>query len=462
MSNVFTMTTELKLNKKHNQLAGKYISDYIELFNKIQRLTFHRIKNYHIKNGKIILKDRNIIHAQLKEEFNLTSRAIDAILSNMLGRFEAIKSLKEFERKNLERKIFTLKKELTKLKDERTLQRINLQNDSKNFNYTKYKNLKIKIYWKQNKLNSKKQKLKNLEEEIKTGKYKVCFGTKDLLQKDYDKFVKKRDSEIYYLGRAGDGACNTNFQVRYDSKINQFHFRIRKEIDLENDKFVYGQFNFNNKIYTNLLKNLLRTKESALTYRIKLKNDKVLLQIIYNFKQNTDLTRNGYGVIGVDFNKGFVSVSETDKYGNLINTFNINYQYSKGNQTTNDFQSIATRLKDYCLDTGKDLVIEKLNFNKKKGTLISKKGKKYNKMLTTLAYSKFDSVITSKCVKNRIFLHKVNPAWTSWIAKQKYCPKMKLNIHSGASYVIARRGMFLKEEINQNNIVFLLNQNKTK
>ena len=448
MSNVFTMTTELKLNKKHNQLAGKYISDYIELFNKIQRLTFHRIKNYHIKNGKIILKDRNIIHAQLKEEFNLTSRAIDAILSNMLGRFEAIKSLKEFERKNLERKIFTLKKELTKLKDERTLQRINLQNDSKNFNYTKYKNLKIKIYWKQNKLNSKKQKLKNLEEEIKTGKYKVCFGTKDLLQKDYDKFVKKRDSEIYYLGRAGDGACNTNFQVRYDSKINQFHFRIRKEIDLENDKFVYGQFNFNNKIYTNLLKNLLRTKESALTYRIKFKNDKVLLQIIYNFKQNTDLTRNGYGVIGVDFNKGFVSVSETDKYGNLINTFNINYQYSKGNQTTNDFQSIATRLKDYCLDTGKDLVIEKLNFNKKKGTLISKKGKKYNKMLTTLAYSKFDSVITSKCVKNRIFLHKVNPAWTSWIAKQKYCPKMKLNIHSGASYVIARRGMFLKEKIN--------------
>ena len=411
MSNVFTMTTELKLNKECNQLVGKYISDYIEVFNKIQRLTFHRIKNYYTKNGKITLRDRNIIHSQLKEEFNLTSRAIDAILSNMLTRFESIKSLKEFEQKSLERKIFVLEKELTKLKDERTLQRISLENDSKNFNYTKYKNLKIKIYWKQNKLNTKKQKLKNLEEEIKTGKYKVCFGTKDLLQKDYDKFVKKRDSEIYYLGRVGDGVCNTNFQVRYDSKINQFNFRVRKEIDLENDK--------------------------------------ALLQIIYNFKHNKDLcaTKNSYGVIGVDFNKGFVTVSETDKYGNLINTFNINYQYGKGNETTNDFQCIATKLKDYCLDTGKDLVIEKLNFDKKRDTLISKKGKKYNKMLTTLAYSKFDSIITSKCVKNRIFLHKVNPAWTSWIAKQKYCPKMKLNIHSGASYVIARRGMFLKDKV---------------
>ena len=449
MNDVFTVTTELKLNKEYNQLVGKYISDYIELFNKIQRLTFHRIKNYYIKNGKITQKDRNIINKQLQEEFGLTSRAIDAILSNMLGRYNSIKELKEFERKSLERKISTLDKELTKLKDERTLQRINLKNDYQNFNFIKYKNLKIKIYWKQNRLNTKKQKLKNLENEIKSGKYKVCFGTKALLQKDYSKFVKKRDSEIYYLGRAGDATCNNNFQVEYSSKINQFYFRIRKEIDLDNDKFVYGQFYFNNKIYTNLLKNLLRTKESALTYRIKIKDDKVLLQIIYNFAHNKDLcvTRNSYGVIGIDFNKGFVSVSETDKYGNLINTFNIDYQYGKGNQTTNDFQYIATGLKDYCLNTGKDLVIEKLNFTKKKDNLISKRGKKYNEMLSSLAYSRFDSIITSKCVKNRIFLHKVNPAWTSWIAKRKYCPKMKLNIHSGASYVIARRGMSLTDKI---------------
>lgn len=448
MSNVFTVTTELKLNKEYNQLVGKYISDYIELFNKIQRLTFHRIKNYYIKNGKITQEDKNIIYAQFKEEFNLTTRAIDAIMSNMLGRYEAIKELKKFEQKSLERKISTLEKELTRLKDERTLQRNNLNNNLKDFNFVKYKNLKIKIYWKENRLNTKKQKLKNLKNEIETGKYKVCFGTKKLLQKDYKEFVKKRDSEIYFLGRAGEKSCNNNFQVEYSSKTNQFYFRIRKEIDLDNDKFVYGQFNFNNKNHTNLLKNLLRTKESALTYRIKVKDNKVLLQIIYNFEHNKDLciTRNSYGVVGVDFNKGFVSVSETDKYGNLINTFNIDYQYSKGNETTNDFQYIATRLKDYCLNTGKDLVIEKLNFTEKKDNLISKKGKKYNEMLSSLAYSKFDSIITSKCAKNKIFLHKVNPAWTSWIAKQKYCPKMKLNIHSGASYVIARRGMLLKDK----------------
>ena len=29
MNNVFTITTELKLNREYNQLFGKYISDYI-------------------------------------------------------------------------------------------------------------------------------------------------------------------------------------------------------------------------------------------------------------------------------------------------------------------------------------------------------------------------------------------------------------------------------------------------
>lgn len=46
MNNVFTVTTELKLNKEYNQLVGKYISDYIELFHKIQRLTFHIYHNF--------------------------------------------------------------------------------------------------------------------------------------------------------------------------------------------------------------------------------------------------------------------------------------------------------------------------------------------------------------------------------------------------------------------------------
>ena len=49
--------------------------------------------------------------------------------------------------------------------------------------------------------------------------------------------------------------------------------------------------------------------------------------------------------------------------------------------------------------------------------------------------------------RNKVDVIKVNPAWTSWIAKNKFCNRMKLNIHIGASFVIARRGIGIENEM---------------
>ena len=77
----------------------------------------------------------------------------------------------------------------------------------------------------------------------------------------------------------------------------------------------------------------------------------------------------------------------------------------------------------------------------------SKKGKKYNKMIHGLAYKMFSDKTEQICNRKNVGLIKVNPAWTSWIAKNKFCEKMKLNIHIGASFVIARRGMNIKDVV---------------
>ena len=293
-----------------------------------------------------------------------------------------------------------------------------------------------------------KQKIENLKKEIKDHKYKICFGTKKLLQTDYNKFVEQRDSEIFYIGRANETACNRNFQMKYNKKEKQFYLQIRKEIDTKPDKYVRGKVYFNQH-RTKEIKELLQSKKSPLTYRIKVKNGKYYLQIIFQYKHNKSMciTRSSNGVIGVDFNKGFIAVSETDRYGNLINTFNIKYRFKSGNKTESDFQYIAKRLSEYCLEDGKDLVIENLNFNKARANIVKNGFKKYNGMLSSLAYAKFSKIIESKCAKKRIFLSKVNPTWTSRIAKEKYCETKKLNIHNGASYVIARRGQGLKDEV---------------
>lgn len=453
MSNVFTYTTEIKQNKD-NQLLVKYISDYLALFNKIQRITFYRIKKSFIEHGKLTSRLKSKLYAELKDEFNLTSRAIDSIIANMAGRFEALKELKEYEYQQLERKEEKTEKDLINLLDEKTLMKLNLNKKSISKEESlKYKNLKIKIYWKRNRLNNIKQRKSNLEKEIASSDYKICFGGKTNLHKDYETFVKQRDSEIFFVGRAGDNACNLNFQLEYNKMNNQFYIKVRKEIDLENEKYEYGKAYFN-KRYKKKLKELLKTKQSPLSYRIKVKNNKILLQVMFqeDFTSKDSLTRNSYGTIGVDFNKGFVSVTETDSKGNMVNTFNIGYRFSQGNKTKNDLREIANSLTGLCLEKGKDLVVEKLDFRKKKSEMVSKKGRKYNAMLSSLAYSTYGKIIKSACVRKKVYLREVNPAWTSYIGENKYVNRMKLNIHTSASYVIARRGMFLTDSIGKKRI----------
>ena len=448
MSNVYTYTTEIK-NRAYNVDLMKYITEYKGLFNFVQRKAFHIIKNSYINTGKFTLQDKNALMKNIATKYNLTARTASSIVYNMTGRYNAIKELKEYEQQQLETKIKSLEKKIAKT--EATRQKLNSKmalNTATKKEQEKYEKLKISLYWRRNKLNKLKRKIKKIENEIKTQRYKVCFGTKKLLKTDYNKFVEQRDSELFYVGNATDPTCNNNFQMQYNKKDNQFYFKIRKEINTGEGKWVKGKVYFS-KTQTKKIKELLISKESPLTYRIKVKNGKYYLQIIFQYKHTKAMcdTRNSNGVIGVDFNKGFVAVSETDGYGNLINTFNIKYRFRSGTKTESDFQWIAKILSEYCLKDKKDLVIENLKFDKAIANLVKGDFKIYNGMLSSLAYAKFSKIIESKCAKKKIFLKKVNPAWTSYIAKEKYCENKKLNIHSGASYVIARRGQGLKDEV---------------
>ena len=85
--------------------------------------------------------------------------------------------------------------------------------------------------------------------------------------------------------------------------------------------------------------------------------------------------------------------------------------------------------------------------NHRKSKTETKQGKKYNEMIHSLAYRQFNDIIENVTYRNKVNVIKVNPAWTSWLAKQIYCPTMKLNIHVGASYVIARRGQGYRDII---------------
>ena len=158
-------------------------------------------------------------------------------------------------------------------------------------------------------------------------------------------------------------------------------------------------------------------------------------------------TRSTHGTIGLDFNKGFVTLAETNQYGHLVGTQLLPYRFKAGNKTVTDLDAIAVTAVERALMAGKDICIESLNFKTTKASTLRKQGRKYNEMLHSLAYRQFVDKIEQRAYRHAVSVRRVNPAWTSWLAKQLYCPAMKLNTHLGAAYVIARRGQRHKDSV---------------
>jgi len=69
-------------------------------------------------------------------------------------------------------------------------------------------------------LNKFKMRLEQLKWEIKTGNYKLCFGTKKLLKSKKAKFLLQRDSQITYIGSQDETGRNQMLQLSYNNKNN--------------------------------------------------------------------------------------------------------------------------------------------------------------------------------------------------------------------------------------------------
>ena len=437
----FTVVAQLHENQNHDLI--EYVDSCFTTYGKAKRETFHILK--HDENI-----NKSTFNTYLQTKYGILKRTANSIISDAQGTLNVLIELKKYEKLQLERKISSLETLIGKLEmkvaDNKTFLRLN----DKSISLVAHRNLKRKLVSKKNQLNNKKQKLENLQYQIENGIYKLCFGTKYILKHDYNEFIARRDSQLSFVGTKTETAGNQLLQLTYNRKNNQFEIQLRKDIGGFKDQrgsYVNGKVHFNH--HKQELISILMNHNSPLSYKIIKKNGRYYLYCTFEIQRDESsfVTRSSNGVIGLDFNKGFITLTETNQYGHMIDTDLIRYRFKNGNATQTDLELIANKVKDRALTTGKDIVIENLNFKDTKAKTVSKRGKKYNDMLHSLAYRKFTDIIENVCYRNCIWLRKINPAWTSWIAQQKYCPKMKLNIHTGASFVIARRGQGYTDKV---------------
>ena len=97
---------------------------------------------------------------------------------------------------------------------------------------------------------------------------------------------------------------------------------------------------------------------------------------------------------------------------------------------------VCKQLVEYAKKTKKPLVIEKLDFQKKK---LSSQTAKQARLLSSFAYGGFFSFLKSRAYKHGIAVHQVNPAYTSVIGRVNYAKRYGLSGHLAAALCIARR-----------------------
>ena len=442
---ILKYTTETRLYIKNNKDIVDYFDEAINQYSYIFRKVYYIIRS----SPKIKISSLN---TELQNEYSISRRTASSIIKTVQGTIGSIKELKKTEIKQKQYKLEKISKKLEKLIP--ALLDLKLKAEKNNIkDLIKYRNLKTKVAFMKIRKDKLINKINSLNYQVETNKFKITFGTKKLFKQNLEEFLNKRDNQMVFIGSKDETGCNQTFQLMYISKINQFIIKMRKDFKYKNTKgeerYAYGKCFFNN--HSKLIKEILKSQNSSLTYRIIKRNNEYYLQCIFEIdNKNTILTRKDYGTIGIDFNKGFVTVSQTNKYGHLVKTDKMKYRFGSGNKTENDILLIINKLTELAIYTGKDIVAEDLNFLKAKSGVMkgnSEKGKQYNKMLHSLAYRMFLNRTEQICNRKKVGLIKVNPAWTSWIARNKFCDKMKLNIHTGASFVIARRGMNIKDVI---------------
>lgn len=416
-----TLVAESKLYLKDNNSLYDYFDDYSKLFNFLVRRCVHHLR--HKLNGESESRYRS----NLMLEFNITNRMAKAVMRTAKNQLKLLKESARYQYNNLYKRRRSLYKKIAKLK-------AILSSSSATLKQRKL--AKLHLFWSQMRLNKVNQLISN------GLKFHLTFGTKHLLKINKQKFLAKRDNQVVYIGSKYETCGNLQFQISFNSKYNRFEYKLRLDNRWESgsNKYIYGSFALKNKeAKERILETLSEKKSNPLTYRILKRDGDLYLQIMYR-RETTDVTRYNHGVLGVDFNKGFISVSEIDFIGKLTSLTKYNYLHQgKATRTKTSMLEMVSKLVTQAVSVGKDIVIEdliSLDSNKKQEKTTSKD---YNRMINSLKFGLFKRCLLSKATKEGVSVHVVNPYNTSKIAKASYTDRMKLNVHDAASYVIARR-----------------------
>ncbi|MFX1519577.1 MAG: IS200/IS605 family accessory protein TnpB-related protein [Promethearchaeota archaeon] len=274
----------------------------------------------------------------------------------------------------------------------------------------------------------------------------VVFGTKKLFRDRIlgnitrDEFRIRRDSSFSCVGKKQRGVQNLNLKLLPNKTV-----KLRTFSTQTGHKWLVIPMSVN-FVQESWFQQILNADKYTVTVKRKLFKGEVryFVHVSYDIPEPTPNYRYEHGAIGLDFNYSFVALTNVDQNGKLLSYHKISFGnlHSYRTDKRNDYISYKMdKVVNYCINKGKGIVIEDLQFEQE-FSYNTKRNRKLSNLKTTAL-----QLLERKCKKRGVSFRKIFPGYTSLIGKYKYSGLHNLSIHHVASYVIARRGLGFKEAI---------------
>ena len=427
---IFTYQTRLVLDAAQTTALDAYAS----LYGKVERSLFAAMQTDATLND---------LKREFLPKFGITARQFNAVRVGLEGKIDSIKARRPELIADLQ----------TRIKKAQKVVAVLALRPSK----------AAKLHQKKRRLHILQTKLEAMQADHKAGKVRLCLGSKKLFNAQFDlqvngyadhaawkaDWIDARSEQFFVLGSqdetAGNQSCQAQLQedgsltleLRMPNACEPEH---GKRVLLSGVQFAYGH----DKIIASLAssqrvtstnkagKPTMKRIGSALSYRFV--RDAKGWRVFVSCEAQTieQITNTKLGAIGVDINADHLAVSETDRFGNLVHSLRIDL-HSYGKTT------------DQAKSSTKPIVVEKLEFSKKKAELEATH-KPLARMLSSFACNKVISSIKAAAFRRGVEVIEVNPAYTSVIGAVNHAQVKGISVHMGAALAIARRGLGLSEK----------------
>jgi IS605 OrfB family transposase len=409
-----TLRTRLK-DQENFAILGEMASEY----SSIKRRLFAEITKD--------LKSRSELKKEFIAQYEITARQFNSMWCEVTGQIASIKELKKLNVQKLEIKIKSLKK---KIEDTQS---------------------KFKIHQWKRKLNRLQIKLLQTQASLRQAP-SLCFGGKKVFKKQFNlkengykdhaewkkDWTLRRNSQFFLIGSKDESFGNQSCQMLPGRLELRLTNKLAKKYGTKTI-VIACEFSYQRELIQAAL-----AQGQAMSYRFVReldKNKKVKWYVLLSteapgVERITDFKN---GALGIDLNPACLAITHISNDGNLVRSWQVSVaiQGRTQEQIEATLGEEIAKIVEYAALNGLPIVIEKLDFSKKKFEMNTRG---MNRMLSHFAYSQFSKMMKSRCHKLGVELFPVNPAYTSVIGKYKFSLGYGLSPHCAAAMAIARRG----------------------